>query len=474
MKNGPLNGLALSPSNSPTLSSQRSMNHSRISAVLTSLCLLLAPAFLNAQESTNDDSMLANWHQFRGPLANGVAPKAKSPTTWSESSNVQWKFDIPGEGSSTPIVFNDSIYLTAATKTEKTDPKKTPPDDQPRNGFFNIKFPNHFYQFDVICVHRKTGKLKWKKTAIEAVPNEGRHPDNNFASASPTTDGERLYVSFGSQGFYCYSLDGDLLWKRDLGKIVTRNNFGEGASLTVAKGHLIIVRDNETRSAITVVNSKTGKTIWEKERDEPSCWATPIVVEQKGKTHLITNGHTRVRSYELSTGDLIWECGGQVMNVTPCPVVHQDSVICMSGYRGNSAMSIQIDSSGDVTASKSVNWQLQEGTPYIPSPILVDGLVYFTKSNNNILTCVDAETGEIVYDRKRLPQIRSMYASPTSADGKIYFQGRGGTTVVIAAGRQYKVLATNKVEDSTDASPVPVGNQLLIRGKKKLYSIAQN
>ena len=414
-----------------------------------------------------------SWTRFRGPLATGVAPGAKPPTEWSEEKNVRWKYDIPGIGSSTPIVLNDRVYITSAIKTDRIDESITPPEEQPRNGFFNIKYPNAFYQFVVICVDRKTGKEIWKKTAIEAVPNEGRHPDNNFASATPTTDGKQLYVSFGSQGFYCYSLDGDLKWKRELGKVKTRNNFGEGASLTCAEGLLVIVRDNETKSSITVVDTASGKTVWQKERDEPSCWATPIIVPDGDQFQLITNGHTRVRSYNLKTGDLNWECGGQVMNVTPCPVLLGDQVICMSGYRGNVAMAIDIHSTGDVTGTDQVKWKHDEGTPYIPSPILYENRVYFTKSNGNILTCLDAKTGKVLFDRQRMSGIRSMYSSPAGADGKLFFVGRGGTTVVIQAGDKYEEIATNKLEDRIDASPVLVDNEIFLRGRESLYCIGE-
>lgn len=419
---------------------------------------------------TNDRQ---SWPRFRGPLATGVAPSAKPPTEWSEDRNIRWKYDIPGEGSSTPIVWQDRVYITSAIKTDRVDESITPPEQQPKNGFFDIKYPNHFYQFLVICVDRRSGKELWRQTAIETVPNEGRHPDNNFASATPTTDGRNLYVSFGSQGFYCYSLDGELKWKRDLGEVKTRNNFGEGASLTCADGMLVIVRDNETASAITVVDTETGETIWQKERDEPSCWATPIVVPDGDRKQLITNGHTLVRSYDLKTGELIWSCGGQVMNVTPCPVVFKDQVICMSGYRGNVAMAIDIHSEGDVSDSAQVKWKHKQDTPYIPSPILYDGRVYFTKSNGNILTCLDAATGKVVFDRQRLPGINSIYSSPAGADGKIYFVGRDGTTVVIRSNADFEVIATNQLDDRIDASPVLVDEEIFLRGRDRLYCIAE-
>jgi outer membrane protein assembly factor BamB len=325
----------------------------------------------------------------------------------------------------------------------------------------------------VLCLDRTTGKAIWRKVATEQVPTEGHHRDNDFASSSPTTDGRRLYVWFGSAGLYCYSLDGELIWKRDLGPAQTRLSFGEASSPMLHDGKLIVTRDLDSQSSITVFDAKTGDTIWRKERDEPSCWATPIVVEHEGIEQLITNAHHRVRSYDLANGDLIWQCGGQVFNVTPSPVTDGEAVYCMSGYRGSSAMALPLDATGDITDSDQIVWSKSRGTPYVPSPILYDGLLCFNQTNDAILTCLDAKTGQTLIERTRMPSIRGLYASPVGASNRVYFVGRNGVTLVLEKGPEFRVLATNKLDEPMDATPALVGNQVFLRSEKSLYCIGE-
>lgn len=419
------------------------------------------------------DDLAGNWHQWRGPEATGVSRTADPPLTWSEDESVQWKVAIEGQGGSSPIVWDDKVVLLTAIDTERVDSSKTAPEDQTHKNPFGIKYPNTFHQYVVMCLDRTTGKVTWRKVATEQVPVEGHHRDNDFASSSPTTDGRRLYVWFGSAGLYCYSLDGELLWQRDLGPAQTRLSFGEGSSPVIHDEKLIVTRDLDSQSYITVLNAKTGETIWRKERDEPSCWATPIVVEHEGTEQLITNAHNRVRSYDLANGDLIWECGGQVSNVTPSPVTDGEAVYCMSGYRGSSVMALPLDATGDITDSDKVGWSKSRGTPYVPSPILYDGFLCFNQTNDAILTCLDAKTGETLIERTRMPGVRGLYASPVGASDRVYYVSRDGVTLVLEKGPEFKVLATNKLKEPIDATPALVGNQIFLRSEKSLYCIGE-
>ena len=414
----------------------------------------------------------ANWHQWRGPDATGVAAHATPPLTWDADTNVAWKVRIPGLGNASPIVWGDRVFVLTAVDTGRADPALPKPEDQPERPF-GITYPNSFHQYVVLCLDRSTGRELWRQVAAERIPNEGHHGDNSFASASPTTDGERLYAWFGSAGMFCYSLNGDLIWKRDLGPVRTRLSFGEGASPVVHAGRVVINRDHEGDSSIIVLDAGTGETLWQQPRLELSGWATPLITQHNGRTQVIVNASNRVRSYDLSDGTLIWECGGQVSNVTPSPVRYEDEVICMSGYRGSAAQAIPLNAQGDITGTDEIAWKLSQGTPYIPSPLLYDGLLYFNQSNNNVLTCVDAATGEIVIERTRMPRIQRLYASPVGAAGRVYFVGRDGTTIVIERGREFSVLATNSLGENVDASPALVGNQLFLRGKEHLYCIAE-
>lgn len=430
-------------------------------------CAVL-PGLTDAQEFS--ETAPHQWHQFRGPLATGEAPHATPPTSWSEEKNVKWKVELPGPGSSTPIVWKDRVFVLATIPTEELDESIPSPEDQPDRPF-GIKFENRIFEFVVLCFDRETGQEKWRQIARRCVPFQGHHPDNNFASASPTTDGKYLYVPFGSQGFYCYDLDGNLIWERNLGNVETRLSFGEGASLTVADGKLIIVRDNENQSYIEVLNTADGKTLWRKDRDEPSSWATPIVVKQDDQNYIVTNASNRVRTYNLQNGQLIWECAGQVSNVTPSPVPLEGIVYCASGYRGSAMQAIEIDSQGDITDSDQIAWSLDKDTPYIPSLLLYQDQIYFTKSLNGIVSSVAANDGTPLIEATRLPGIRSMYSSPVAANGHVYVFGRNGAAVVLKAGKTFELVSENQLDDRIDASPALVGDLMFVRGLKSLYCL---
>ncbi len=422
------------------------------------------------------DQAADNWHQWRGPDATGVSKTATPPLEWDEEAgrNIKWKVPVEGKGGSSPIVWGDRVFLLTAVDTGRVDESKVPPGEQKHKNPFGIKYPNTYFQYVVLCISRETGEVLWRRVAAEQVPVEGHHRDNDYASSSPTTDGERLYCWFGSAGFYCYSLDGEFVWKRDFGAAKTRLSFGEASSPTVHNGKVILTRDQEEQSTIVVMDAKTGETIWQKERDEPSCWATPIVVEYDGIEQLITNGHNRVRSYNLDDGALIWECGGQVSNVTPSPVSDGTNVYCMSGYRGSAALALPLDATGDITDSESIRWQLSKNTPYVPSPILYAGLLYFNQTNRAVMTCVDAKTGDVVISPKHMDGLRGMYASPVGAGDRVYYVGRNGTTLVIKKDREFAVLATNKLDEPIDASPALAGGDLLLRSESSLYCIAKS
>lgn len=449
------------------MAEKSSMNFKHLPIVRLTLCLFLITQAVNADDRFDD-----NWHQWRGPEANGVSRTAKPPISWSEQKNVQWKVSIEGQGNATPIVWKNKVFLLTAINTGRVDPSKPKPEDQPKR-VFGIKHPNTFYKFVVLCLDRETGKEIWRKTAREYVPHEGTHRDADFASASPVTDGKRLYCWFGSAGLYCYDLNGEKLWERDLGKAYVGASLGEGCSPVVFKDKLVIVRDQARQSTIEVLNAKTGKTIWKKKRDEPNAWATPRVVEHNGQVQVITAASNKIRSYSLIDGEIIWECGGLTGNVTPCPVIDKDNVYCMSGYEGYSLLAIPLNSKGDITGSDQIIWSKKEGTPYVPSPILYDNLLYCTQSNQGILTGIEATSGKTVLERTRLPGIPNIYASPVGADGRIYFVGRRGTTLVIDKGAQLKVLSTNQLDDQFNASPAIAGTQLFLRGRKFLYCIEQ-
>ena len=310
----------------------------------------------------------------------------------------------------------------------------------------------------------------------EQTPHEGYHRQyGSFASNSPVTDGEWLYVSFGSRGLYAYDLQGKLQWKKDLGSLQMRNSFGEGIAPLLHGNYLVIQNDQETDSYIVVLDKRTGEEVWRADRDERSSWPQPIVVEHGGKKQLITSA-TRVRAYDLETGELIWEAGGLGGNAIPAVVnVDNEMVIAMTGWRDANAMAIKLGGKGDLTDNPDyIKWTNQKGNSYTASPVLHDGILYFV-TDRGMVSAVDAKTGEKFYLQQRLPETYSFKASPVATNGKLYLASEEGDVIVLKLGKTYEVLATNKMGDEMFvSSPVIVGGDLFLRSQDELFCIGQN
>ncbi len=405
----------------------------------------------------------AHWRQWRGPTANGLAD-ADPPIQWDAATNVRWQAPIPGAGSATPIVWEDRIFVLTAIETDVVPAHPPKPHDTAKT-----TPPDHEYQFVVICLDRTTGDELWQRVAIQEVPHEGLHGTNSYASGSPVTDGERLYASFGSRGIFCFDLDGNEIWDRDLGDMRTRFGWGEAVTPALHGDSLVVNWDHEDQSFIVCLDAVTGDERWRLDRDEPTSWATPCIVEHDGRTQVIVNGTNRVRSYDLENGEVIWECGGQTVNAIPSPLVVGDVAYCTSGYRGAAMFAIPLDAQGDITDSSTPLWSFDRATPYVPSPIVTADRVYFTAQNNGTLTCLDAATGDVIFGPERLPGIDSLYASPIAAANRLYFVSRDGTTLVLQQSDSLDVLAINRLDDPIDASPVALDRQLFLRGASHLY-----
>ncbi|MEO7676560.1 MAG: PQQ-binding-like beta-propeller repeat protein, partial [Verrucomicrobiota bacterium] len=285
------------------------------------------------------------------------------------------------------------------------------------------------------------------------------------------TDGEHLFVSFGSRGLFCFDLDGKLKWEADFGKMQTRNSFGEGASPALHGNTVVLNWDHEGDDFVVGLDKRTGKELWRTPRDEPTSWATPLIVEYAGKAQVIVSASGKVRSYDLANGTEIWSCAGQTANVIPSPVSDGKVVYVTSGFRGHALQAIQLGRTGDLTGTDAIIWSHNKSTPYVPSPLLVEGLLYFVSDNNGAVSCVDAKTGKANFEAERLAGIFGIYASPVASKDRVYVLGRDGACVVLKRGPKLEILATNKLNDNTDASIALAGNQLFIRGHENLYCI---
>lgn len=460
---------------------------------------LTAALSLSAAEQSSKSS--GDWPRWRGPLANGVAPGANPPTTWSETEKVKWKMKIPGFGTSTPIVWKDQVFVVTAIPTgKKVEPAPAPvpspeesagPAGAPGGGpggeqggrrrrgggggGMRSEKPTEAYQFAVISVDRATGKILWQKTAREEVPHEGHHRDHGFASSSPVTDGEHLYVSFGSRGIYCYDLKGNLKWQKDLGDMQTRNGFGEGASPALHGDTLVINWDHEGDDFVVALDKRTGEERWRQKRDENTTWSTPLIFEHDGKTQVVVSATNRVRSYDLKNGEQLWECGGMTANAIPTPVTDFGHLYAISGFRGAALLAIKLGRGGDLTDTDAITWKLSKGTPYVPSPLLSGERLYFYSGNNGVISAFNAKSGQPLFESERIADLLGgVYASPVSANGHVYLVGRDGKTVVIKDSDKLEPVATNKLDDKFDASAAIVGKEIFLRGHQFLYCIGES
>ncbi|MFO0968078.1 MAG: PQQ-binding-like beta-propeller repeat protein [Gemmataceae bacterium] len=428
------------------------------------ICLSFVPLVDAAPPGAVDQ-----WHHWRGPFADGHAPKADPPLRWDEKTNVKWKAPLPGKGSATPIVWGDRVFVLTAVPTDKKAGPEVLPKPDPK---FPTKTtpPETYYRFLVLCFDRASGKRLWERTAAERVPHEGHHFSHSYAAGSPTTDGKLLYVSFGSFGAYCYDFDGNLRWSRDLGLLHSRLGWGEAVTPVLHGQSLLLNWDQESGSALYCLDAASGKTKWKAERDEKTSWNTPLVVEHKGGTQVVLNATNRIRSYDLESGKELWQVGGMTTNAIPSPVARDGVVYVMSGYGAAAAVAVSLDSRG-AEADCKILWRYGKGTPYVPSPLLYEGRLYFTLANNPLLTILDARSGKALLDRERLTEQTSFYGSPVGAAGRIYLTDRDGTTLVFKASDKLEVLATNKLPDKIDASPAAVGRQLFLRGERYLWCL---
>ncbi len=429
------------------------------------LLFLFIFSFNTAQSQQNATDF---WPQWRGPLATGAAVKGNPPVKFSESQNLKWKTPIPGKGHATPIVWADKIVIqTAVPTTEKVNGAIKEQNEGQRSMSGNQT--DQVHEFKVILVNRENGKILWEKTVAKELPKESTHELGSWASNSPCTDGERIYAYFGSRGIHCLDFDGNILWQKDFGQMEKVMNFGEGSSPFLYKDKLFIQWDHEGQSFVVALNKKTGEEVWKVNRDEGTSWATPLVVELNGKTQVITAATSEVRSYDFDSGEVIWTCSGLTRNVIPNPVYADGILYVMSGFRGNALLAIDLaKAKGNITGTDAILWTYNQDTPYTPSPVLMNGKLYFLRANNGVLTCLDAKTGAVVYSKEKLEGISTLFSSPTGVDNRLYIAAEN-ICLVVSAGQKPEILSSNPLNDNFHASPVIVGNELIVRGFNSLY-----
>lgn len=444
-------------------------------SIVLLLSLITVPSLaLGAADETGPEVKAVKsdlyWPQWRGPLATGAAPYADPPIHWSESENIRWKITLPGLGHSTPIVWGDRVFLTAAVpfgEPVKPSTVRAPGEHD------NLPVTRR-HKFVVLAIDRSDGAIVWRKSLASELPLEGGHVTGSLASNSPTTDGERLFAFFGSRGLYCLSLDGDLIWTLDLGNMRTLHAHGEGSSPVLHGNTLVINWDHEGESFVVAVDTRTGVERWRVARDEVTSWSTPLIVQVGGKPQVVISATGNVRGYDLATGKVIWRCSGLSRNVVASPVASDSMVFVTSSYDFGAMLAIRLrGASGDLSGSDHLVWTRNRNTPYVSSPLLYEGSLYFLRHNQGVLSRLVAESGEEPSGPFRLDGIGEVFASPVAAAGRIYITDLDGTTLVISADPTPDVLGLNHLDESFSASPALVDRELYLRGAKSLYCVAE-
>ncbi len=439
------------------------------------LILLAATCFYLLSIAQRDVSNYEqNWPQWRGPDATGYAPYGNPPVLWSETENVKWKTEIPGRGHATPIVWEDRVFVITSVQTSQKAESQEASNDQAtvRGGPPSLQ-PEYIHDFIVMAINRKDGSFLWKTTVCQERPVDGTHEMGSWASNSPVTDGEHLYAYFGSRGLYCLDFKGNVLWSRDFGQMEKKMSFGEGSSPVLYEDKIIILWDHEGDSFLYILDKNTGKDIMKIPREETSSWASPVVVRVNGRPQVITSATNKIRSYDLETGEIIWEGSGMTANVIPSPIVSGNRVYLMSGFRGNALMAIDLTKAkGNISGTEAIVWEYNQNTPYTPSGLLANGKLYFLRSNNGELTCLDTTDGKVNYSLEKLEGTSTVFASPVGVADRLYVSSESGITYVIRQGPGFEIIARNTLDDGNFASPAIAGNELFIRGFQFLYCLS--
>ena len=381
------------------------------------------------------------WSRWRGPSGQGVVEGSGYPDTWSDTANVHWKVPVPGIGHSSPIVWGDRIFLTTSR--------------------------NRGQQVSILCFRRSDGALLWETDAPEGRA-ERHHGKNTPASATPTTDGERVYASFGSRGMMAVDFEGNLVWHRDLGRI--DNYHGPAGSPLLYRDTIIIYQDQDGGAFVIALDARTGETRWRTARSARVGWGTPVAISVGDHDELIVSSQQLVQSYDPATGDELWRCTGMLREVIPTPVVGLGLVFCTSG-RAGPTLAIRPGGRGDVTDTH-VEWRTSRGSPFVPSPILYGDYLYTLNDMSSIITCLNARTGETVWqERLGRPTREGISASPIIVDDKLFVTNDNGQTFVLKTGPEFELLHINDIGTRTLATPALVDGMWYIRTTGELIAI---
>jgi outer membrane protein assembly factor BamB len=384
------------------------------------------------------------WPRWRGPSGQGLASGAGYVDTWSSTQNVLWKVPVGGAGNSSPIVWGDRIFLTTAYDGGR--------------------------RLAVIAFRRSDGAKLWETFAPQGRSSSSAHYKNGYASATPATDGERVYVSFGPRGLFAVDFTGKIVWQRDLGPMEAYH--GTAGSPLLYKDRLILYQDQFSGSFIAAFNTRTGQELWRTRRSANVGWGTPIAVGVGDHDEIIVNGQNSVNAYDPDRGTELWRCGGTTYEVIPTPVVGYGMVFCSSG-RAGPTLAIKPGGKGDVSRTH-LAWTSPRGSPFVPSPILYGEHLYMVNDMASIVTAFHAQTGKALYQgRLGVAQREGFSASPVAVDGKVFFTNDDGETFVLRAGPTFQLMHVNKLDEGVLASPALVDGRWYFRTNRQLLAIGR-
>jgi outer membrane protein assembly factor BamB len=416
-----------------------------------------------------------NWPQWRGPGGLGISSETGFAAEWSPTSHIAWKTEIPGRGHSSPVVWGDRIFLTTSFKEEQVPGRKAPVhlgfDFTPGYVHPDAVDIDFKHSLQVLALDAKDGRIVWTQTAYDGLMFDDRHRKNTYASPTVATDGRLVYAFFESLGLFAYDFDGHLKWKTSLGPII-KAGLGPGTSPVVYENLVILQCDQEMGdgSFIVGLNRDTGAEVWRADRKNRRSWATPLLVRAGDHVELVASGAESVIAYNPATGKELWRANGTDSHPIPSPVAGHGLVVMSAGSQAKRALAIRLGGTGDLTNSPSVVWRYNKGTAYVPSPILVGKYVYLM-TDAGILTCLDVDTGQLVYEGGRVPVPATFTASPVSFGDVILLTSEDGDTFMIKAGPTFEVIRTNSVGEPVFASPALAHGMIYIRGEQHLFAI---
>ena len=424
----------------------------------------------------------SNWPSFRGQNAAGVSEGLNLPDKWDAETGegIRFKVEIPGLAHSSPAIWGDRLFLTTAVSSDR--------DASFKPGLYGsgeASEDRSVHEWQIICIDKRSGKILWKKTATKGSPKDKRHIKSSYANSTPATDGKQVVALFGSEGLFAYTVEGEFLWRKDLGRMdvgaydLPSYEWGAASSPVIHDGKVIVQCDQQKGSFLLAADLKTGKTVWTTPRDELPSWGTPTVYPGKDREELITNGSNFIRGYNPATGEELWRLGGSSKITAPTPVFADGLIIVASGRGpGRPVFAIRPGASGDITlrdgetGNKSVAWSKARRGGYMPTPLIYRSEVYVL-NNDGILGCYDLKTGTEHFLERVPHRSFGFSASPVAADGKIYLAGEDGLVFVLQAGTQLNLIAINKIGEPLMATPALSDGTIYLRGSRHLFAVGK-